>query len=157
MRRDTGRVRHLRSGPPSGYRFVGMETSCIICQNGGPLDGIAELPTTWVTAPPGAPLPAHACVVAKRHVAEPFELDEPERSAFWTESMSVAAALSDLVQPSKMNYEIHGNTIPHLHLHLFPRFAGDPFQDRPIDGRSTAFERSREDIARLRAAVSCIA
>jgi diadenosine tetraphosphate (Ap4A) HIT family hydrolase len=73
---------------------------------------------------------------------------------FWAESMSVASALSELAQPSKMNYEIHGNTIPHLHLHLFPRFGGDPFQGRPIDGRSTAFHRSQEDIARLRAAVA---
>ena len=75
-------------------------------------------------------------------------------SAFWSESMSVAAALNELVRPLKMNYEIHGNTLPHLHLHLFPRFAGDPFEGRPIDGRSSAFERSIEDIERLRAAVA---
>ena len=55
-----------------------------------------------------------------------------------------------------MNCEIHGNTIPNLHLHLYPRFAGDPFQGRPIDGRSTAFMRSAEDIARLRAAFADI-
>jgi diadenosine tetraphosphate (Ap4A) HIT family hydrolase len=107
-----------------------METTCVICLNGGPLDVIADLPTTWVTAAPSAPLPGYVCVVAKRHVAEPFELDEPEFTAVWTESMSVAAALNGLVQASKMNYEIHGNTIRHLHLHLFPRFVGDPFEGR---------------------------
>jgi diadenosine tetraphosphate (Ap4A) HIT family hydrolase len=134
-----------------------METDCIICRQGGPLDLIGELPTVWITAPTKAPLPGYTCVVAKRHVAEPFDLDEPELTAFWTESMSVAAALNELVQPSKMNYEIHGNTIAHLHLHLFPRFAGDPFEGRPIDGRSSAFERSPEDIERLRAAVARLA
>jgi diadenosine tetraphosphate (Ap4A) HIT family hydrolase len=131
-----------------------METNCIICRQEGPLDVIGKLPTVWVTAPPKAPLPGYTCVVVRRHVAEPFELDEPELTAFWTESMSVAAALDELLQPSKMNYEIHGNTIPHLHLHLFPRFPGDPFEGRPIDGRSRAFERSPEDIERLRAAVA---
>ena len=131
-----------------------METPCIICRNGEPRDVIADLPTTWVTAPPNAPLPGYTCVVAKRHVTEPFELDEPELTAFWVESMSVAAALNQLLQPSKMNYEIHGNTIPHLHLHLFPRFAGDPFQGCPIDGRSTAFQRSQDEIARLSAAIA---
>ena len=90
-------------------------------------------------------------------MVEPFELDEPERSAFWAESMSVAAALSEAERPSKMNYEIHGNTIRHLHLHLYPRFAGDPFQGRPIDGRSTAVVRSPDDIARLRAVFANIA
>ncbi len=131
-----------------------METDCIVCRRGGPLDVIGELSTVWVTAPAKAPLPWYMCVIAKRHVVEPFELDEPEMSAFWSESMSVAAALNELVRPLKMNYEIHGNTLPHLHLHLFPRLAGDPFEGRPIDGRSSAFERSIEDIERLRAAVA---
>jgi diadenosine tetraphosphate (Ap4A) HIT family hydrolase len=131
--------------------------SCAICQTGGPLDVIADLPTTWVTAAPSAPLPGYVCVVAKRHVTEPFQLDEPELTAFWKESMSVAAALDELLRPSKMNYEIHGNTIPHLHLHLFPRFAGDPFEGRPIDGRVKAFDRSPQDIARLKAAMATVA
>jgi diadenosine tetraphosphate (Ap4A) HIT family hydrolase len=134
-----------------------VEVDCIICRDGGPRDVIAELPTIWVTAPSRAPLPGYVCVVSKRHVVEPFELDEPERLAFWTESMSVAAALSEAERPSKMNYEIHGNTIRHLHLHLYPRFAGDPFQARPIDGQSAAVVRSPDDIARLRAVFRNIA
>jgi diadenosine tetraphosphate (Ap4A) HIT family hydrolase len=32
-----------------------------------------------------------------------------------------------------MNYEIHGNTIPHLHVHLFLRYKGDPFEGGPIN------------------------
>jgi diadenosine tetraphosphate (Ap4A) HIT family hydrolase len=127
---------------------------CVICRDAGPLDVIADLPSIWVTAPPAAPLPSYVCVVAKRHVREPFELRPSESTAFWSESMAVAAALSDLVKPLKMNYEIHGNTIRHLHLHLFPRFHGDPFEGRPIDGTSTAFRRSPEEIARLTAAMS---
>ena len=35
---------------------------------------------------------------------------------------------------TKMNYEVHGNTIPHLHMHFFPRYAGDPFETRLADG-----------------------
>jgi diadenosine tetraphosphate (Ap4A) HIT family hydrolase len=35
----------------------------------------------------------------------------------------------------KLNWEIHGNTIPHLHAHLFPRYVGDRFEGRPIDAR----------------------
>lgn len=141
-------------GAGGGIGLAAVAADCIVCRQGGPRDVIGELPTVWVTAPARAPLPAYACVVAKRHVVEPFELDEPEMTAFWAESMSVAAAVNELVRPVKMNYEIHGNTIPHLHLHLYPRFAGDPFDGRPIDGRSSAFERSIEDIERLRAAVA---
>jgi diadenosine tetraphosphate (Ap4A) HIT family hydrolase len=129
------------------------EQSCPICHDGRPSDLIAELPSVWVTAPAFAPLPGYVCVVAKRHVVEPFQLPPAEMAAFWAESMSVARVLHGLLHPLKMNYEIHGNSIPHLHLHLYPRFQGDPYEGRAIDGRSTAFERSPEDLERIRGAI----
>jgi diadenosine tetraphosphate (Ap4A) HIT family hydrolase len=33
----------------------------------------------------------------------------------------------------KINYEMHGNTAPHLHMHLFPRYLDDPFAGVPTD------------------------
>lgn len=133
--------------------FTAAEPSCPICRSGQPSDLIGELPSVWVNAPPLAPLPGYVCVVAKRHVAEPFQLPQAEMEAFWSECMSVALVLHDLVHPLKMNYEIHGNSIPHLHLHLYPRLRGDPYEGRAIDGRSTDFERSPEDLARIRGAI----
>lgn len=124
-----------------------MSTTCPICARGAPLDVIAELEATWATAGPEAPLPGYVCVVAKRHVVEPFELPAPEMDAFWRETMLVARALSGVVRPAKMNYEIHGNTIPHLHMHLYPRFPGDPGIG------AASFTRSRDELARLRAAI----
>jgi hypothetical protein len=54
----------------------------------------------------------------------------------------------------KLNYEIHGNTIPHLHLHLLPRYPGDPYEGSPIDPRSgREFERTEAELAVLRAAI----
>jgi diadenosine tetraphosphate (Ap4A) HIT family hydrolase len=129
------------------------EQSCPICDRGQPLDLIAELPTVWVTAQPFAPLPGYVCIVAKRHVVEPFQLPPAEMAVFWSEGMSVARALDELVHPPKMNYEIHGNSIPHLHLHLYPRFRGDPYEGRAIDGRSSGFERTPEDLQRIRRAI----
>ena len=70
--------------------------------------------------------------------------------------MLAARALSDLFRPSKMNYEIHGNTIPHLHMHLYPRFAGDPYEGRPINNRAH-FARTAEDIERIRRVVETFA
>jgi len=63
--------------------------------------------------------------------------------------------------PRKLNYEIHGNTIEHLHLHVFPRFEGDAFAGRPIDPRepkrhvttAAQIEELRSAIARSRATV----
>ena len=76
---------------------------------------------------------------------------------WWAECMLVARALSTEIRPRKMNYEIHGNTIPHLHLHLFPRFENDPFAGRPIDGTARLFERSPADLERIRKAIATAA
>ena len=54
----------------------------------------------------------------------------------------------------RINYEIHGNTIPHLHLHVFPRFPGDPFDQSPIDPRRGPIRRSEADLERLRSAIA---
>src|SRR5207249_2771514 len=103
---------------------------CVICSNPDrqPRGVIADLTTCWVTAEKRAPLPGYVCVVAKTHVREPFELPDAERQVFFNECMIVAQALNQLLLPRKMNYEIHGNTIPHLHMHLYPRYDGDPYQ-----------------------------
>jgi diadenosine tetraphosphate (Ap4A) HIT family hydrolase len=68
--------------------------------------------------------------------------------------MLVARALNDELRPKKMNYEIHGNTVPHLHLHLYPRTPEDPFVGRPIDAGANLFNRSPEDLERLRRAIA---
>lgn len=127
---------------------------CPICARGTPLDVVAELESTWVTAGAEAPLPGYACVVAKRHVVEPFELAADDQSAFWLEAMQVAQVLSVLYEPMKLNYEIHGNTIPHLHMHLYPRFEGDPYSGAPIDPRLHSFRRSDVELQVLSDALS---
>jgi diadenosine tetraphosphate (Ap4A) HIT family hydrolase len=84
--------------------------------------------------------------VAKRHVREPFELPVPERARFWEEAMHAAEVLAGLFKPVKMNYEIHGNTIPHLHMHLYPRMPSDFGQPLPA---ADACQRSAADLARI--------
>ena len=128
--------------------------SCVICDHGRPLDVLCELDHVWVTAGRFAPLPGYVCVVAKRHVREPYDLPPDEGAAFWRSALLAAQAVASLLSPRKINYEIHGNTLDHLHMHLFPRFDGDPFEGRPIDGRSLTFERTDEELAALATVIS---
>jgi len=92
-------------------------------------------------------------VISKSHVVEPYDLPARQRALFWEDAMVAAKALADLFHPVKMNYEIHGNTVPHLHLHLFPRFRGDPYEGGPIDSGRASFSRSPLQIERIRQAI----
>jgi diadenosine tetraphosphate (Ap4A) HIT family hydrolase len=138
---------------PARWEEARRRESCLICQRGEPLDILVESEQTWVTGGTKAPLPGYACVVSKHHVVEPFHLGVSDAAAFWRDAMLAADALDRLLAPVKINYEIHGNTIPHLHLHLFPRFADDPFVGAPIDPRRASFERSADDLRRIREAL----
>jgi diadenosine tetraphosphate (Ap4A) HIT family hydrolase len=61
-----------------------------------------------------------------RHVAEPTELRPEEASAYWSELLRVARALEEHLRPVKLNYNLLGNEVPHLHAHVIPRYADDP-------------------------------
>jgi diadenosine tetraphosphate (Ap4A) HIT family hydrolase len=37
-----------------------------------------------------------------------------------------------MYRPLKMNYETLGNSLPHLHTHLIPRFTADPRPGQPF-------------------------
>ncbi len=67
-----------------------------------------------------------------RHVVEPTELSDEEASGYWLETLQVARALITYYQPLKLNYETLGNTSPHLHTHLVPRYREDPRPGQPF-------------------------
>ncbi|MDB4873256.1 MAG: Histidine triad protein [Gemmatimonadales bacterium] len=67
-----------------------------------------------------------------RHVTEPYELTEEESSDYWRDVLTVARTLMQFYQPLKMNYETLGNSLPHLHTHLVPRYVEDPAPGRPF-------------------------
>jgi diadenosine tetraphosphate (Ap4A) HIT family hydrolase len=76
------------------------------------------------------------------HVAEPTELSPEEAAGFWTEVSQVAAALERRYQPLKMNWLSLGNSVPHLHVHLVPRYSDDDNAGGPIEAE--AFERAHD-------------
>ena len=67
-----------------------------------------------------------------RHVNEPTELDKTEAAGYWAEVLTVARALISNFEPLKMNYETLGNSVPHLHTHLVPRYTADPRPGEPF-------------------------
>ncbi len=93
---------------------------------------IAELAHSYVLLNRDQFFPGYCFVFTKVHVTELFHLDREVRGAVVEEVNAVAAALFELYRPAKINYELLGNMVPHMHWHLVPRFADDPLWPRPI-------------------------
>ena len=109
--------------------------ACSICREGRPLGIVTELNVTYLTSSPQSPMRGYCCLVLRRHAVELYELDTEEAYALIRDIQRAAKAVQESTGAIKLNYEIHGNTLPHLHVHLFPRYKGDPFEDGPIDPR----------------------
>jgi diadenosine tetraphosphate (Ap4A) HIT family hydrolase len=75
----------------------------------------------------------YCVLICRRHVREPYELSKAEQSDYFQDMVDVGRALERVVDAVKMNFEILGNAIPHLHCHIKPRYYGDPAPGRPID------------------------
>jgi len=108
--------------------------NCPMCSkwNDEPDLRIAELEHCLVMLNRDQFFPGYTFVFAKNHVTELFHLEREVRSAVMEEVSAVAAALYKLFQPAKINYELLGNMVPHMHWHLVPRFTTDPLWPRPI-------------------------
>jgi diadenosine tetraphosphate (Ap4A) HIT family hydrolase len=85
----------------------------------------------------------YCVLVSREHAAELSQLG-PNRAAFLGEMAHLAAAIESAFRPHKMNYELLGNLVPHLHWHLFPRSADDPDRLRPV---WFALEKANTDAA----------
>lgn len=111
---------------------------CPICRSIDGEPAVAELEVTRLMMPENGPMRGYAWLPTRRHVIELHDLTEPEGAALMRDVRRVSAAIADATGAVKLNYEIHGNTVPHLHVHLFPRYVGDQFEGAPIDPRTVA-------------------
>ncbi len=74
--------------------------------------------------------PGHTLIIPRRHVGSFFELTPPERASMFELLTQAKAELDGTLQPDGFNIGINdgaaaGQTVPHLHLHLIPRYRGD--------------------------------
>lgn len=76
--------------------------------------------------------PGWTVVVFQRHATELFSLTPTERSRLIEEVNRVAKTLAQVYQAKKINYELLGNQLPHIHWHVIPRLASDPAPLEPV-------------------------
>jgi diadenosine tetraphosphate (Ap4A) HIT family hydrolase len=71
-------------------------------------------------------------LVLKRHATELWQLAPAERSGLMDEVTWMAQAIAAAFDAAKMNYELLGNQLAHIHWHLIPRRADDPAPRAPV-------------------------
>lgn len=74
--------------------------------------------------------PGHTLIIPKRHIASVFEATAGEWMEFLVLLDLARHELDEELRPDGYNIGINdgsaaGQTVPHLHLHLIPRFRGD--------------------------------
>jgi diadenosine tetraphosphate (Ap4A) HIT family hydrolase len=111
---------------------------CPMCASLGTGDddrtlAVADLVWTEVRLERRSLLPGYCIVVWRHgHRAEPTELEPEQADGYWREVTAVARALDAEFHPVKLNLMTLGNSVPHLHTHVVPRYAGDPAPGGPL-------------------------
>jgi diadenosine tetraphosphate (Ap4A) HIT family hydrolase len=117
---------------------AGAARACGICsiiariESGGFGDLVAELPRSWLILGDAQFYRGYCVLFAKRHVTEMHLMARGEAHELLDELIAVGKTLERVVKPLKLNYECLGNQEPHVHWHVFPRYAEDPLRLAPV-------------------------
>jgi len=94
--------------------------------------------------------PGYSIVIFRgRHVADPTQLTADELIAYWAEVQEVAKKVEEACRPCHLNYQILGNAVPHVHVHITPRYLDDPAPERPLMFADRLQEMPDEEYAQL--------
>ncbi|MBN2060342.1 MAG: HIT family protein [Deltaproteobacteria bacterium] len=75
--------------------------------------------------------PGHVLILPKRHIENLYEMPPDLGSHLMAAAIMVAKAIKEALSPEGINLiqsneTAAGQTVPHFHLHIVPRYKGDP-------------------------------
>ena len=129
-----------------------MSSECIFCKK---YDLVYQGELTFVSQDRYPASPGHMLIVPNRHVPNYFDCTKEEVQQIW-ESVKIAKELIEKKhKPDSYNIGINvgkvaGQSVPHTHVHLIPRYEGDVEDPRGgvrsvIPHNRTYKKRPRED------------
>ncbi len=113
---------------------MGERLSCKICENAWPPKNhfIGDLGLTRAYLFEDQFFPGWTVLIFKDHRTELFQLTQKERGALMEEVSWAGEALTKIFDVRKINSELLGNQVPHIHWHVIPRLISDPDQLNPV-------------------------
>ncbi|WP_346861157.1 HIT family protein [uncultured Draconibacterium sp.] len=106
------------------------EQDCPFCIERNTREIISENDLVYAAFDIYAVSKGHCLIVTKRHVPNFFDTTPAEIEALFSLVKKVKVILDSKFSPSGYNIGINindeaGQTIPHVHVHIIPRYAGD--------------------------------
>ena len=100
--------------------FCTIEESLIVAQNTTSIAFSDAFPVTE----------GHTLVIPRQHVTSIFDLSDSDQAQLWQLVAQVRTLHSQQLSPVGFNIGINdgkaaGQTVPHAHVHIIPRFQGD--------------------------------
>jgi diadenosine tetraphosphate (Ap4A) HIT family hydrolase len=123
---------------PEDWESRAAGAPCVMCEalEAGDAEHwvqVAAGPSTGVYLDRGSQIAGYCLVVWRLgHVVEPTDLDAEAAAHYWQEVLAAGHALVGAFAPLKVNYFTLGNTVPHLHTHVVPRYRDDPAPGGPL-------------------------
>ena len=110
------------------------DPTCKACQSSWPKEDhfIADLGLSKAYLHDDQFFPGWTVVVFKRLATELFHLAPTERILLMEDVSRIAKILAQVYEAKKVNYELLGNQLPHIHWHVIPRLATDPAPLEPV-------------------------
>ena len=105
-------------------------SSCPFCNLDSDREVIIENRTVYSMYDKFPVSKGHAIIIPKRHCTDYFELTSEEQISCWEMVNDLKIILTEKYHPDGFNIGINvseaaGQTIPHVHIHLMPRYKGD--------------------------------
>ncbi|MDF2962013.1 MAG: histidine triad protein [Paenibacillus sp.] len=96
------------------------------------------------------------CIVAlNEHQTEFFHLSQDKQDAYMRDVAQVAKAIEQAFSPGKINYGAFGDTMPHVHFHIVPKYKdgaawGKMFEMNPAENKQLTDEEYEEIIGKIK-------
>lgn len=107
-----------------------INTTCPFCHPDSGRELIVESATAYAMMDKYPVSKGHVLIIPKKHSPDYFQLTFKEQSACWFMLNKVKELLTQKFHPDGFNVGINvnepaGQTIPHVHIHLIPRYSND--------------------------------